>query len=151
MYKKGNIMYNVLDLSEYIIYYSNIKRYGISCLKLQKILYFLQAEFLRKYNKLCFNSKIEAWAFGPVIPIVYEKYILYGGLDIPQINKKDNFKYICAKEHLKLINDLIDYFKDYAASILTDITIHQEPFIKNYIPYSYNEINPDDIKEYFKD
>ena len=62
-------MYSVLDLSEYIIF----KKYGISCLKLQKILYFLQAEFLRKYNKLCFNSKIEAWDFGPVIPIVYEK------------------------------------------------------------------------------
>lgn len=143
-------MYNVLDLSEYIIYYSNIKKYGISCLKLQKILYFLQAEFLRKYKKICFNDKIEAWDFGPVIPIVYEKYILYGGLDIPQINKENNFKYICTKEHLKLINDLIDYFKDYSASVLTDITIHQEPFIKNYVFKEYNEIKLEDINKYFK-
>ena len=39
-------MVDIMDLSEYIIYYSNTKNYGISCLKLQKILYLLQAEWL---------------------------------------------------------------------------------------------------------
>lgn len=37
--------YDVLDTSRYIIGYSNIKNYGISNLKLQKILYFVQAFF----------------------------------------------------------------------------------------------------------
>lgn len=35
-------MVDIIDLCEYIIYYSNIKDHGMSCLKLQKILYFLQ-------------------------------------------------------------------------------------------------------------
>ena len=39
-------MYNALDVSRYIINYSNDKNYGISNLKLQKILYFVQAYFL---------------------------------------------------------------------------------------------------------
>ena len=38
-------LYNVLDISRYIINYSNQQGYGISNLKLQKILYFVQAYF----------------------------------------------------------------------------------------------------------
>ena len=38
-------MNNVLDVCRYIINYSNKKDYGISNLKLQKILYFIQAFF----------------------------------------------------------------------------------------------------------
>ena len=36
-------MYNVLDVCRHVINYSNEKDYGISNLKLQKILYFIQA------------------------------------------------------------------------------------------------------------
>ena len=38
-------MYDVLEVSKYIINYSNEKQYGISNLKLQKILYLVQAFF----------------------------------------------------------------------------------------------------------
>lgn len=38
--------YNALDVSQYVIKYSNEQDYGISNLKLQKILYFIQAYFL---------------------------------------------------------------------------------------------------------
>ena len=40
--------YKVLDVCKYVIDYSNEKEYGISNLKLQKILYFIQAYFLIK-------------------------------------------------------------------------------------------------------
>lgn len=53
--------YNVLDVCRYVINYSNDKDYGISNLKLQKILYFIQAYFLISANKKCFEEKIEAW------------------------------------------------------------------------------------------
>ena len=36
-------------------------------LKLQKILYFAQAEHLKKYNQKLFNQDIEAWQYGPVV------------------------------------------------------------------------------------
>ena len=63
--------YNVLDISRYIINYSNVKDYGISNLKLQKILYFVQAYFLIETGSPCFKEKIEAWDFGPVVPKAY--------------------------------------------------------------------------------
>ena len=39
-------MNRILDVARYIINYSNEKNYGISNLKLQKLLYFVQAFFL---------------------------------------------------------------------------------------------------------
>lgn len=38
--------YDVLEVSRHIINYSNRMRYGVSNLKLQKLLYFVQAYFL---------------------------------------------------------------------------------------------------------
>lgn len=52
-------MYGVLDVCRYIINYSNRKDYGVSNLKLQKLLYFIQAYFLinSSENKPCFSEK----------------------------------------------------------------------------------------------
>ena len=62
--------YKVLDVCRHVINYSNEHDYGISNLKLQKVLYFIQAYFLtkKKDHTPCFDEKIEAWDFGPVVP-----------------------------------------------------------------------------------
>lgn len=45
--KKGSTMsYNVLEICRHVINYDNEHDYGISNLKLQKVLYFIQACFL---------------------------------------------------------------------------------------------------------
>lgn len=41
-------------------------------LKLQKMLYFAQVEHLKEYAKPLFDDPIEAWQYGPVVPVVYE-------------------------------------------------------------------------------
>lgn len=78
--------YDVLDISRYIIGYSNIKDYEISNLKLQKILYFVQAYFLIQRGLPCFKEKIEAWDFGPVVPVAYKEFKKFAGMDIPTMN-----------------------------------------------------------------
>lgn len=40
------MVYSVLDVSRHIINYSEEKDYGVSNLKLQKLLYFVQAYFM---------------------------------------------------------------------------------------------------------
>ena len=64
-------MYSAIDIARYIIWYCKNHGYTISNLKLQKILYFVQAEFLVSAGAPCFYQDIEAWDFGPVIPEVY--------------------------------------------------------------------------------
>lgn len=41
-------------------------------LKLQKLLYFAQVEYLKKYGKPLFSDPIEAWKYGPVVRAVYD-------------------------------------------------------------------------------
>lgn len=41
-------------------------------LKLQKMLYFAQAEYLKEFDKKLFKDEIEAWQYGPVVKNVYE-------------------------------------------------------------------------------
>lgn len=78
-------MYDANEISKYIIKYSEKKNYGISNLKLQKVLYYVQIYFLMKTENPCFMNKIEAWNFGPVIPDIYRKYKQFGSADIPAI------------------------------------------------------------------
>lgn len=55
---------------------------GISNLKLQKILYFIQREALRTLGRVAFLDRIEAWKFGPVITSVYYEFSGRGSLPI---------------------------------------------------------------------
>ena len=144
--------YKVLDVCKYVIDYSNEKEYGISNLKLQKILYFIQAYFLIKQpSRCCFDDKIEAWDFGPVVPKAYRKYKQFGSSDIPIIidfEKSDSNDCITGDDK-NLIKTVIDKFADYSATDLVGLTHNQSPWIDAYIPHMNREITPEAIKEYF--
>lgn len=154
--------YDVLDISRYIISYSNKMDYGISNLKLQKVLYFVQAYFLIQTGHPCFKDKIEAWDFGPVVPKAYGEYKQYGCGDIPTTKSfimidKDNiwnskrveFKEIAISDDDKsLIDKVIDKFSDYSATDMVELTQHQTPWI-DAISSQSNEIKNESIFEYF--
>lgn len=157
-------MYKALDISRYIINYSDAHNDIISNLKLQKILYFVQANFLVTNNKPCFNEPIEAWDFGPVIPIVYYEYKVYGAAYIPKIKTyleyedektktsvtRKTYNNDCINdEDKKLINEIIDRLTNYSSADLTTITQHQSPWIDAYHKKRASVITTDSIKEYF--
>lgn len=161
-------MYDVLDVSRYIINYSNEKDYSISNLKLQKLLYFVQAYFLMMTGEPCFEEKIEAWNFGPVVPKAYQEFKEYGSGEIPEIksymvvNRKtvdgetkihitrEKFDKKCIKESDgKYIEDVVDKFADYSALDLVRITHNQDPWKEAYSAYQNNEITIENIRRYF--
>lgn len=144
--------YKVLDVCKYVIDYSNEKEYGISNLKLQKILYFIQAYFLIKPpSRCCFDDRIEAWDFGPVVPKAYRKYKQFGSSDIPTIKafEKSGSNGCITGEDKNLIKAVINKFADYSATDLVGLTHNQSPWIDAYIPHMNREITPEAIKEYF--
>lgn len=158
--------YKVLDVCRHIINYSNEHDYGISNLKLQKVLYFIQAYFLtkKKDHTPCFYEKIEAWDFGPVVPEAYLEYKQYGSEDIPTIksfimfdennvwnSKRVKFEDTTISDDDKsLIDKVIDKFADYSATDLVSLTQKQSPWNDTYIPYQNKEITIGSISEYFK-
>lgn len=156
-------MYNALDICRYIINYSNDKNYDISNLKLQKLLYFIQVYFLIETEKPCFYNKIEAWDFGPVIPIAYNEYKQYASTHIPYIkqyieydknsiwNSKrvDYNNNIISNDDKYLINAVVDKLANYTATDLVNITQHQKPWVNAYKPYTHNKITNQSLYEYF--
>lgn len=157
------MIYKVLDVCRYTINYSNEKDYGISNLKLQKILYFIQAFFLISTPEQCFEERIEAWDLGPVVPEAYREYRQYGSADIPTVSyrldiNEDNYwdseavaydDDIISVEDKKRIGEVIDKFADYSATDLVTLTHAQKPWKNAYRRGCNNEITVEAIKEYF--
>ncbi|MBO7344554.1 MAG: DUF4065 domain-containing protein [Clostridia bacterium] len=160
-------MYNVLEVSRYIINYGHTKSYNISNLKLQKLLYFVQALFLisNDNNEPCFEEDIEAWDFGPVVPEVYHEYKMFGSLNIPKINQykelecdsngclsyvtKDFIDNVISRDDKDIIDLVVDNFAKYPAMKLVEITHRQSPWIKAYQEGKRTIISKDSIRRYF--
>lgn len=158
-------VYDVLDVARYVINYSNECGYGISNLKLQKVLYFIQAYFLTGTDSKepCFSNRIEAWDFGPVVPKAYHEFKQYGSGNIPKIDSYIVFDSeniwnmhrepyssdVIATDDRKIIAEIVDNFSNYSASDLVDLTHRQAPWRNAYIPYRNREITIDAIRGYF--
>lgn len=95
-------MYSALNIAKYIIDKCTKERHPISNLQLQKILYYIQREFLQQGIK-AFPEEIEAWQFGPVVPEVYRQYCGFGALPI-------RVRYIISMEPdaAKIINPIVE-------------------------------------------
>jgi len=157
-------VYNVLDVSRYIINYCNEKDYNLSNLKLQKILYFIQAYYLSKTEakEPCFKEKIEAWDFGPVVPVAYHEFKRFGSTNIPkittyiEIDENDFWQSkvveysdeVLEDSDKELINKLVDNFSKFSTTRLVQITHNQSPWINAYQQLD-KEITVEAIRSYF--
>lgn len=158
-------VYSALEAARHIINYANQTKRFISALKLQKILYFVQAEFLISQGRLCFADDIEAWDFGPVVPAVLHEFLRFGSCFIPPvihyfiddenaffgIRKVEFRDCTISDEDKAVINEVVDYLADYSAVDLTDLTQKQKPWIDAYCGYCRNIIPTDTIRSYFAD
>lgn len=159
------MLYNACDVARYVINYSNEKRYGCSNLKLQKLMYFIQAYFLISKGTPLFPNEIQAWDFGPVIPDVYHEFKRFGSGDIPFVTRYFEIpdgtlstlrehQYdpeLIDKKTRRLINDVVDNFKDYTSTALVTLTHAQDPWKNNFMPGRLNVIPIENIKSYFMD
>ena len=141
-------MYNAIAVAGYIIEYEHSKDRLISNLKLQKLLYFVQAQFFIEYGKPCFGNKIEAWSFGPVVPDVYHTYKIYGSLDITKLEDGINIDDI-SDEHKETINSVSETFSDTPVYEMVDITHHQTPWMRAKRNQFSNEITNESIQQFF--
>ncbi|MCI5534676.1 MAG: DUF4065 domain-containing protein [Firmicutes bacterium] len=109
--------YSAYEIAKYVVTKCTEDNSPISNLQLQKILYFLQIEFLRNRGEQLFVDDFEAWQFGPVVPDVYYKFCGFGAMKIRmhydcEIDFDDNTKTIIDSivEKKRILNpwDLVD-------------------------------------------
>lgn len=75
-------MYKAIEIARYIIDKCEKDSKPISNLQLQKILFFIQKEYLQNQGIPAFSDDIEAWKFGPVVSDVYYQFSGYGASPI---------------------------------------------------------------------
>ncbi len=74
-----------MDVANYLVYHALSINLDISHLKLQKVLYFLEAHYLIKFNQPLIKESFEKWRLGPVIPEVYHEYKTFGPRPITRV------------------------------------------------------------------
>lgn len=75
-------IYTASDVAKYIICKCSLDGEPISNLQLQKILYYIQKDFLQIHHRALFADEFEAWPFGPVVRSIYNKYCGFGSMTI---------------------------------------------------------------------
>ena len=157
--KEEKISFNVIDIANYIsIQYKNIYHSLISPLKLQKVLYLIFAEWgsfvrnsinnlesveidLSNYNEYLFDSKFEAWMYGPVLPEVYYTFEMNENQKIEDIFNTDEKKYVQS-----FIDDFAETLFKISDFRLVDIT-HEDNCWKKHFHKEKNYHNETISKE----
>lgn len=137
--------YSALDVAKYVISHEHEKGREISNLRLQKLLYFVQAKILVETGNPFFDDAIEAWDYGPIVPAVYHKYKIYGSLDIRLAEKGP----LIGMEEEDYANSMLDFCKDYPIYQLVEITRKQAPWKNAYRRNEKTEISQSAIRKYF--
>ena len=138
---KNEIERDPIVNSYYIIYYFNQNGKKITNLKLQKLLYFLEAIYLIQNldEKSLFNDDFYAWNFGPVSDVLYKRFKDYQNMDI-QLNENDiGIAESMGNENKKYIEILFQLLGDMTAYQLVTLShLPSSPWAKLNQKYNGN-------------
>jgi len=112
------------DVAKYILANFRAKNGPITNLKLQKLLYYVQAWHLAIYDRAVFTEQIEAWVHGPVVPEVFRAYkrFRWSPIDAEETNWE-------LPENLNAhINEIISAYGDFSPWDLERMTHHEAPW-----------------------
>ena len=118
-------MERILDIAKYLTKkYKDEKKEEIDELKLHKILYFSQKEYIMLINDFLFEEDFEGWYLGPINKLVRKEYkfIKMGKEDI---SLKDIEK--------KIIDRVFDRYKDMDSYKLSNLSHKEYSWIKSRI------------------
>lgn len=119
-------------------------------LRVNKFLYFAQAWSLVRRGKRLFDSQIQAWQYGPVVPEVYQAFKPCGRERISSTSGEyspDLFD----NEELELLIDVFREYGKYSSPALVGFT-HEKgtPWERVYDPDKREtEISDESLREYF--
>ena len=140
----------VMCIAKYIIKICRNNMIKISNAKLQRLLYYVQAHYLVKYKKPAFAERIEAWKFGPVQPLVYKNYKIFGYNPIVEEVGEIHLPFSV----LEITEEVIEKYGDTSAFQLHEDTTSEDPWLKarqgiDEMENTDKEISYEDMIEYF--
>lgn len=134
--KEGIYMaYPVNAIADYVINYAKNAGNYVNNLKLQKILYYLEARFLAEEGKSLFTEDIEKWQYGPVVPTVYYRFNHLGAEDITHVPADFDFMSLLdddfrktPESHQDSDNELFSAYEKEVIDMTIDKLLKFKPF-----------------------
>jgi uncharacterized phage-associated protein len=151
--------YNALDVADYIVNYCNENDFNLTHIKLQKLLYFIEANYLVNQQESLFTEDIEKWRLGPVIPEVYHQYKTFSSshigyvpnrLDIDEFGNVEFVQFdpnVIDEQDQLLINGLVQRYVHTDAFTLVEITHQHEPWLRDEPRINAGETGINYVKE----
>lgn len=133
-----SVCYPALSVAQYIILHEAENGRPVSNLRLQKLLYFVEAYFFISTGEPCFIDRMEAWDFGPVVPDVYHKYKRFGSMIIQETDSSlaEKLGLDCQEK----INVMLEQCAHKSTRELVEISHEQKPWQDAYRNPISNEI-----------
>jgi uncharacterized phage-associated protein len=126
-------MMTIDDCADYIIYKLNEDERPLNVLKLQKLMYYVQAWHLAHYRSPMFHGHFEAWIHGPVNPALYARFRrshqLYGMVTIADVKPGFDPRRL-GQDDRAFIDSVIEAYGGFSGSQLEDLTHRELPWSK---------------------
>ncbi|MFJ8531162.1 Panacea domain-containing protein [Bacillus sp. NPDC094106] len=117
---------DILEIAKYFIFKGgNSEKYGVTNMKLHKLLYFAQGFHLAIFNKPPFLEGIYMYEYGPHIESVDNKYQKYTYNTIPEEYNND---FSFSQETRLFLDYIWNIFKFYTPKVLEEIITNDEPW-----------------------
>lgn len=113
-------MANVNDVAAYIIN----RTHTVSCMKLQKLVYYSQAWHMVWTDRPLFNARIEAWANGPVCPVLYQHH--RGKFSVGSWPAGDSKQ--ITQDEAKSIDSVLEHYGNKTAGWLSELSHMEHPW-----------------------
>lgn len=141
--------YDYKIICDYVIGYCQLFEKNVTNLQLQKILYYVQGYSLKYSGTPAFDSVIEAWQYGPVVPEAYYDYCINGRNPLTVADPENAINRIDEKSDRKILNKIIKACTEMAIGTLVDKTHKEDPW-KNTSGFK-GVISVDKIYHYFSE
>jgi uncharacterized phage-associated protein len=148
---------HINDACDYIIVKLKTGGLSLSVLKLQKLLYYVQAWSLALRHRRLFEGRFQAWVHGPVSREIYDRFLatksLYSDVNADDVRPDFDLDALDPEERTH-IDTVLDVYAKFHGSQLEDLTHNEEPWIearKGYRPSERceNEINESTMERFY--
>ena len=137
--------YSVIDIAKKIVCKTDVEHGDtISNLKLQKLLYYLQGFHLAFFDEPLFNECMEAWVYGPVVPVAFNEFRKYRNRAINPANYSDELE--LTDDQQQLFDKVYRQYNRYSASALMKMTHTEGPWKRHNIG---EEITNEELRSFF--
>jgi len=149
-------MAEALDVARYILQLAEFEAEPepITHLRLQKLLYYVQGWHLGLEGSPLFEDDFQAWAHGPVLPSLYQRFSSYGATPILASDSEPGNPLNLSDEEREFIEEVWEAYKGYSAAALRHKTHNESPWQnahKGYGPADRCEeiISKEDMRDHF--